>query len=934
MKKRYLLVWRVLLLVSLLGVIPAEASVSAESATPAASVAQDQSPVLGWQTETVDNSGAVGPHTSLALDAAGYPHISYYDIGNATLRYAYYDGAAWSTTLVDNSAVVGTYSSLALNALGQPCISYYDLTNTALKYAYFDGGSWHIETVTNNGSVGMGTSLALDAAGRPHISFFDNTHKSLGYAHWDGAQWAIESANSPEQGGEFPSLVLDAAGHPHISYDRMNSYLRYTYYDGATWHASIANVGGGQSTSLALDAAGHPHISYFEDSAAYQDLEYAYHDGVEWSVQVVDSAGIVGWDTSLALDNAGRPRISYYDVSNGDLKFAYYDGSNWHLETIDSPDDVGQYTSLALDATGQPHISYYDVTNTALKYASDVDLDFHRLAAQLIEEVRGTDMAPGWETAHLGSDVRPLYRPDVEGVAYYEFPVEVASQGGAGLDQEAPAGFIIVSTGEHDFPIPHWNFAGDPPTRQLETLAQRNRQQAARYYKLDTLAYAAEDSQGSLVASTPTLPAKTSGLDPAWFGEDVEPRQVSWRPDPIPDDTNADQISATLVISGPEPPPSLQIEGWNSWDELKMGYGDAYGALVEQLRQDASEEWEVISGTQRSGRILFKGDVYPLATLWPDPDITLSGAGTGYVQTNLIPRPGLPSLFQITVVDDAPGEQLPLSVQVQYTNGISETILFSIDHFYLVYLPLVNRGAVGQTAAGATTAPAGIETYWGEWHYYQAGTTADQRWYDQIAAGDPPNTSTCTSGCGSTGWAMLFGWADNQAAEGNPDWVGRWGLYRVDGGRGPNDVAPNLMTEGVKNMIWEIRNETNTWCWYGAGATDPWDMESARGYLSGRTAARLDTGYCPFGCTLDSLRNCAKDSIINRGTPAVIGTGLLAHFPLAYRYRYRNEYWNSGHRRVGHTQHEFYVNQGWGGSGVAVHGWVPGATWFCGELFP
>jgi hypothetical protein len=111
-------------------------------------------------------------------------------------------------------------------------------------------------------------------------------------------------------------------------------------------------------------------------------------------------------------------------------------------------------------------------------------------------------------------------------------------------------------------------------------------------------------------------------------------------------------------------------------------------------------------------------------------------------------------------------------------------------------------------------------------------------------------------------------------------------------------------------------------------------MERAREYLLGRTGARLDTNFCPFGCTLDSLRDCAKSSIINRDTPAVIGTDFLAHYLLAYRYRYRNEYWNSGRRRVGHAQHEFYVNQGWGGGGVAVHSWVPGSTWFCGELFP
>jgi hypothetical protein len=422
-------------------------------------------------------------------------------------------------------------------------------------------------------------------------------------------------------------------------------------------------------------------------------------------------------------------------------------------------------------------------------------------------------------------------------------------------------------------------------------------------------------------------------MDPTWFNEDVEPRQVSWRPDPIPDDTNADQISATLVISGPEPPPSLQIEGWDSWAELKAGYVDAYSALVEQTRRDAGEEWAVISGTQRFGEILFKGDVYPLPLLWPDPVVTLSGVGMGYVQTNQVPRAGLPSLFEITVVDDSPGEQLPLSVNIQYANGISETILFSISHLYRVYLPLVSRGFARQAAAGQMTSPMRPEAYWGEWHHYWAGDIYDQRWYTQLEPGDPPNTSTCTSGCGSTGWAMLFGWADNQAAEGNPFWAGRWGLYRQNGGRGPNDVAPQTMDDGVENMIWEIRNHTNTWCWLGAGTTNPWDMEFARDYLSGRTGAGLDTGYCPFGCILNSLRDCAKYSIIRRDTPAVIGTGFLAHYPLAYGYRYRNRYWDSGRRILGRTQHEFYLNQGWG-SGADGRGWITGVTWFCGELFP
>jgi hypothetical protein len=73
--------------------------------------------------------------------------------------------------------------SLALDAAGRPHISYYDSTNDDLKYAYFDGTAWQIETVDSAGWVGYYTSLELDSFGRPHISYYDGTNGDLKYAH-------------------------------------------------------------------------------------------------------------------------------------------------------------------------------------------------------------------------------------------------------------------------------------------------------------------------------------------------------------------------------------------------------------------------------------------------------------------------------------------------------------------------------------------------------------------------------------------------------------------------------------------------------------------------------------------------------------------------------------------------------------------------------
>ena len=149
---------------------------------PSLSLAEQDMDGLKWHIETVDSKG--GAYNSLALDAEGYPHISYLDCGNGELRYAYYDGINWHIQVVDSEGWVGIFNSLALDAEGYPHISYLDYTgNGDLRYAYHDGINWHIQVVDSEGWVGMFTSLALDAEGYPHISYTDYGNGDLKYAY-------------------------------------------------------------------------------------------------------------------------------------------------------------------------------------------------------------------------------------------------------------------------------------------------------------------------------------------------------------------------------------------------------------------------------------------------------------------------------------------------------------------------------------------------------------------------------------------------------------------------------------------------------------------------------------------------------------------------------------------------------------------------------
>lgn len=216
------------------------------------------------------------------------------------------------------------------------------------------------------------------------------------------------------------------------------------------------------------------------------------------------------------------------------------------------------------------------------------------------------------------------------------------------------------------------------------------------------------------------------------------------------------------------------------------------------------------------------------------------------------------------------------------------------------------------------------------WTYYWAtGAHSAQPDYHQFQYGG------CLVGCGGVAWAMLFGWGDRQAHTGNSYWAGRTGLYLQNGGRSGHAVAPLTQDAGVRNMIIEIRNDIGTWCAFGNGATNPWDMWKARNYLSGRTATTLTTHYNVFGIHDDGLRVRARNSIRDRKTPAIIGTGWLTHYPLAYGYAWQTRTirkcfifcWNETV-----TDRWFYVNQGWSGTGA--DGWVATGTWFAGEIYP
>ncbi|MCU0610755.1 MAG: hypothetical protein MUE60_03075 [Candidatus Eisenbacteria bacterium] len=137
----------------------------------------------GWVVETLTPelySRCESP--SLALDAAGAPHIAY-TRGGESLWYAVKGPAGWVFEVADDSPATDYlgYVSLALDPAGFPHISYYR-SSQGLKYAYRDPAGWHVIIVDTTGEVGLCASIQLGPLCRPRISFWDWTNFDLKYA--------------------------------------------------------------------------------------------------------------------------------------------------------------------------------------------------------------------------------------------------------------------------------------------------------------------------------------------------------------------------------------------------------------------------------------------------------------------------------------------------------------------------------------------------------------------------------------------------------------------------------------------------------------------------------------------------------------------------------------------------------------------------------
>jgi hypothetical protein len=244
---------------------------------------------IEWVREVVDDSGDVGQYSSLHIDSLRNRNVAYYDATRGALKYAGWIEPFWDiiienveeTTDPEN---VGQYSSLTLDDLNQLSVSYYDIQNQQLKYAFFNGTHWQHEVVDDSGIVGQYSSLIIVPGDSIRISYYDATNADLKLASKSLSPEAINDLRAKLANEDVYLMWTEP-------YDNVDVY-RYIVYRSTSIQSMGDSLNGTLDTTFTdFFAAGNVGVNYYYSVKAVDEAgnksQYSNRVG-EFDIDVIN----------------------------------------------------------------------------------------------------------------------------------------------------------------------------------------------------------------------------------------------------------------------------------------------------------------------------------------------------------------------------------------------------------------------------------------------------------------------------------------------------------------------------------------------------------------------------------------------------------------------------------------------------------------------
>ncbi len=324
----------------------------------------------------------VGWDTDIVVDPQGRSHISYFDRTNGDLKYAVQqlDGT-WLIQVVDSAGITGRFTSMVLDTAQRPIISYMttrDAMKSYLKVARAKGANpaapedWDIIVVDEApvpclpGDCEEGVSVCLKETGTcapldapAHCEDQDGNGCADTEACVAGSCEEKMKESSlevlPPGVGLFTNLALYADNSPAVGYyDNTNGNLKFAWYNpgAGAFNTPVILAGedgsGNDLGNLGSDVSMHitvpdeaVHVS-FQD-AGLGDLYYLTFSGRDTAGAVMELVDVG------ARDGAGNPT----DQSGA----------------VGEPHWVGNFSTILVDSLGYPRVVYQDGTSLDMLYA-------------------------------------------------------------------------------------------------------------------------------------------------------------------------------------------------------------------------------------------------------------------------------------------------------------------------------------------------------------------------------------------------------------------------------------------------------------------------------------------------------------------------------------------------------------------------------------